>query len=244
MIEIKETTPVWTFKKQLENHFGKMSKTNFHSIWQQYFAHNYTRINISRLNEDSFCTLCGHDIHKQIGELELTGNKVVKFKDEDVVLPNKINVGCDCYANKLGQVLKIIEKLQDNFNGIRVSIEDDKINILKLIHELMLYYERNSIWNDYKIMIPVKYLVCNHYDLLNDCMIRTKHTKYYPTMKAKKGISNVVFKPYDKPLANVKPGSCNNTKEHWWSIFNTDANFIIVINSDMIASLTNEHRRG
>lgn len=243
MLEIKETTPQWTFKKQLENHFGKMSKTHFHNVWKEYFAPSYTRINISRLNEDTFCTLCGHDIHKQLGELELTGNNVVKFKDEDVVLPNKINVGCDCYANKLGPVLKIVEKLQDNFNGIRVSIEGDKINILKLINELMLYYERNSIWNDYKIMIPVKYLVCNHYDLLNDCMIRTKQPKYYPTNKAKKGISNVVFKPYDKPLSKVKQGSCNNTKEHWEILFGFK-DFIIVINSDMIASLTNEHRRG
>ena len=107
----------------------------------------------------------------------------------------------------------------------------------------MLYYERNSIWNDYKIMIPFKYLVCNNYDLLNKCMVRTKQPKYYSTMKAKKGISNVVFKPYDKPLANVRSGSCNNTKEHWEILFGFKE-FIIVINSDMIASLTNEHRRG
>lgn len=26
MIEIKETTPTWTFKKQLENQVGKLSK--------------------------------------------------------------------------------------------------------------------------------------------------------------------------------------------------------------------------
>lgn len=242
MLVIKETTPEWTFKKQLENHFGKMSKSNFHFVWQQYFAQNYTRINISRLNEDSFCTLCGHDIHKQIGELELTGNKVVNFKDEDVEIPNKINVGCDCYANKLGPVLKIIEKLQDNFNGIRVSIEDDKINILKLIHELMLYYERNTIWNDYKIMIPIKYLVCNDYDTLNKCMVKTNYPKYYPTSKAKKGISDVVFKPYDKPLSKVKVGWCNNTMDLWMDVFDNDE-YIIVINSDMIASLTNEHKK-
>lgn len=241
MIEITETTPTWTFKKQLENHFGKMSKECFHSVWHQYFADNYTRINISQLNEASFCTLCGHPIRKQIGELILTGNKVVKFKNEDVVLPNKINVGCDCYANKLGAVLNIVEKLQNNFNGIQVSIVNDKINILSLIYELMLYYERNSFWKKYKIMIPVKYLVCNDYDTLNDCMIRTKQTQYYFAENAKKGISNVVFKTYEIPLSNVRKGICNNTKEHWEMLFGCK-DFIIVINSDMIASITNEHK--
>lgn len=215
----------------------------FHNVWHSNFASEYTRIHITELKQESNCSLCGHPIYKQVGRLELTGQKLITYKNEVVSLPDTMLVGCDCYGNKLGPVLKIIDKLQYKFNLIEVSLEQDKINLLRLVSELVKYRLRNSCVSPYKIMIPVKYLYCENHKTLASWMTRTQWTRYYPTTKPKKNWSNVVFNAYEKPMAKVRPGTGTNTKETWEYVFlNTE--YIIVINSDMIDNLTNEYKKG
>lgn len=240
MIEITETTPIWTFKKQLENQVGHID--NFHRDWKKYFAQHYTRITISQLNQESNCTLCGHPIFKEVGLLERTGSKVVNYKGIDFSIPDKIEVGCDCYSDKITPVLKIIEKLRGEFPNLKVELDEDKIEINKLIISLMNYSLKNTIFKNYKILIPVKYLTCNKYEDLSNCMQRTMWTRYYPTDKAKKNISDVVFNSYDKPLSNVRPGTWSNTWQNWAEIFDNE-NYIVVINRDMIDNLITEFKR-
>lgn len=235
-IVIKQTTPIWTFKKQLENALGPISKSKFHQIWMNNFAPEYTRIYIQELNEDSNCTLCGHDIHKQKGRLMLTGNKTVNYENNQITLPDTIDVGCDCYGYKLGPVLNIIDKLQAKFNNINVPLEKDQINILRLIAELITYHRNNSCVNPYKILIPVKYLYCSDFGLLSDCMSKTQYTRYFPCKTSKKNIADVVFLAWARPLSKVRPGMLSNNYYNWSSIFD-NPNYIIVINSDMIDNL-------
>ena len=153
-----------------------------------------------------------------------------------------MTVGCDCYGNKIRPLLNIIDKLENHFNLIKITIEKDKIDILKLIWELMNYRLRNTCVSPYKIMIPVKYLCCSNYEYLKECMSRTQWTKYYPTTKSKKNISDVIFGVYDKPLSGVNPGTGANFASTWETIFYMPE-YIVVINSDMIDNLTNEYKQ-
>lgn len=240
MIEIKQTTPIWTFKKQLENQVGKID--NFHRDWKNYFAHNYTRITISQLNQESNCTLCGHPIFKEVGLLERTGSKVVNYKGIDFSIPDKIEVGCDCYGYNIKPVQNIIEKLRGAFPNLKVELDEDKIDINKLIQALFNYGITNAVSMNYKILITVKYLTCNDYIQLSNCMQFTAWPRYYPTNKSKKNISDVVFPSYAKPLSKIRPGTWPNTCEKWGDIFDNE-NYIVVINRDMIDNLIAEFKR-
>lgn len=193
------------------------------------------------MNQESNCTLCGHPIKKEVGLLERTGSKVVNYKGIDFSIPDKIEVGCDCYSYKIRPVLNIVEKLRDVFTNLKVELDEDKIDINKLIQALFDYCIKNNVNMNYKILIPVKYLTCNNYKLLSNCMQRTIWTRYYPTTKAKKNISDVVFPSYEKPLSNVRPGTWANTWENWAEIFDNE-NYIIVINRDMIDKLIAESK--
>lgn len=153
-----------------------------------------------------------------------------------------MTVGCDCYGNKIRPLLNIIDKLENRFNLIKITIEKDKIDILKLICQLVRYHLRNTCAGSYKIMIPVKYLCCNDYNVLTSWMTRTQWTKYYPTTKSKKNISDVIFGVYDKPLSGVNPGTGANFASTWENIF-YNSEYIVVINSDMIDNLTNEYKQ-
>lgn len=242
MVVIDKTTPVWTFKKQLENSFGPMSKSKFHEIWNNHFSKEYTRICLHELNQESHCSLCGHEIYSQEGKIVRTGNKIVQYNGIDVSIPDEMTVGCDCYGNNIKPLLNIVSKLEEKFNLIEIPIDKDKINILRLISELARYELRNTCVPSYKIMIPVKYLYCSNYDTMANWMGRTMWTRYYPTTKAKKNITDVIFGIYDKPLANVRPGTWGNCSNTWKVIFN-NSEFIVVINSDMIKNITEQYKQ-
>ena len=122
----------------------KLVSGKFHSDWINYFAHNYTRITISQLNQESNCTLCGHPIYKEVGLLERTGSKVVNYKGIDFSIPDKIEVGCDCYGYNIKPVLNIIEKLRSFFPNLKVELDEDKIEINKLIISLINYSLKNA----------------------------------------------------------------------------------------------------
>jgi hypothetical protein len=194
------------------------------------------------LKQESNCTLCGHPIYKEVGILERTGSKVVNYKGIDFSIPDKIEVGCDCYGYNIRPVLNIVEKLRSIFPNLKVELDEDKIEIIKLIQALFDYGRTNAVSMNYKILIPVKYLTCNDYILLSNLMQRTMWTRYYPTNKTKKNISDVVFNSYDKPLSNIRPGTWPNTCENWGEIFDNE-NYIVVINKDMIDNLIVEYKR-
>lgn len=221
----------------------KLVSGKFHSDWINYFAHNYTRITISQLNQESNCTLCGHPIYKEVGMLERTGSKVVNYKGIDFSIPDKIEVGCDCYGYNIRPVLNIVEKLRSIFPNLKVELDKDKIEIIKLIQALFDYSRTNAVSMNYKILIPVKYLTCNNYAKLSYCMQRTMWPRYYPSTTIKKNISDVVFPSYAKPLSNVIPGQLPNTPANWNTIFSRHGNYIVVINRDMIDNLIAEFKR-
>lgn len=174
--------------------------------------------------------MCGHPIYKSIGYIKRTGDKVVNCRGVDISIPDIMTVGCDCYGLKSGSsLIKIIEKLQSEFPGLVVKLYDKKIKVLDLIYQLSKIKH-----NAYKIMIPLRYLFCSDYDKLINALNRSNYNYLVKSGKALTGWSNVVFKPYDKPLKRTCTFKINDPMS--METYFTDPYFegsVLIINSDI-----------
>lgn len=161
--------------------------------------------------------------------IKRTGAKFVELDGQTFSIPDMIVVGCDCYGLKNGSsILNIIDKLQKHFPGLQVQLYEGKIKVLDLISQLSKFKT-----NSYKLMIPMRYLYVSDNSMLLNCLNRSQQNNIAITLKMVNGWGNVVFKPYERPIAKIHTSRVSSYMLDILSNHRIYPGTILIINSDI-----------
>ena len=195
----------------MKNGLGrKLGKKEFHSIWAQHFAPYYEQITLSEVNSESHCTLCGHPIYNFVGKIEKTLPGDITFEDVIFQVPNTMEVGCECYELRGSGLFKIIKTINEKFPGIKVKVRNGKILLDSLLADIYEQMKNKPLDKHYKMFIPIKYLTCNHFDMIYQLLQKSEYPYLIYSEKDKKGWADVFYEYWEKPISNVKPKRINN----------------------------------
>lgn len=121
-----------------------------------------------------------------------------------------MEVGCECYELRGSGLFKIIKTINKKFPGIKVKVRNGSIILDDLLADIYSELKKQKLDKHYKMFIPIRYLTCNHYDMIQKLLEKSQYPYIIFSTKKKKGWTDVFYDYWARPISDVRPIRSNN----------------------------------